>query len=94
MSTITVRDLDDEVRRRLRVRAATAGRSMEAEIRLILADAVRSSSAVERSLGAWIAEELGGVEDDEPGLFDVRRDDRVRPVDLDEAGGVDRDSTA
>lgn len=89
MSTITVRDLDDEVRRRLRVRAATAGRSMEAEIRVILTDAVRSSSAVERSLGSWIAEELDGIGDDEPGIFDVRRHDRVRPVDLAGAGRDD-----
>jgi plasmid stability protein len=33
MATISVRDLDDNVRDRLRVRAARHGRSMEAEIR-------------------------------------------------------------
>jgi plasmid stability protein len=90
MTTITVRGLDDEVKRRLRVRAATAGRSMEAEIRAILADAVGSPSVVERSLGSWLAAELGGIADDEPGIFDVRRpDDRVRPVDLGESGQGD-----
>ncbi|WP_109473365.1 helix-turn-helix domain-containing protein [Ornithinimicrobium cavernae] len=36
MATVTVRNLDDEVRRLLRIRAATNNRSMEAEIRHIL----------------------------------------------------------
>jgi antitoxin FitA len=48
MATLTVRDLDDSVRDRLRVRAAEHGRSMEAEVRVILTEAV--ASPVERSL--------------------------------------------
>lgn len=40
MAAISVRDLDDGVRERLRVRAARNGRSMEAEIRAILTEAV------------------------------------------------------
>lgn len=36
MATVTVRNLDDEVRRLLRIRAAVNNRSMEAEIRHIL----------------------------------------------------------
>jgi DNA-binding NarL/FixJ family response regulator len=40
MATVTVRGLDDEVRRRLRMRAAANDRSMEAEVRAILAEAV------------------------------------------------------
>ena len=40
MAALSIRDLDDEVRERLRVRAAQHGRSMEAEIRAILTDAV------------------------------------------------------
>jgi len=40
MATITVRDLDETVRDRLRRRAAANGRSMEAEARAILAEAV------------------------------------------------------
>ncbi|MDW5596656.1 plasmid stabilization protein [Conexibacter stalactiti] len=36
MATITVRNLDDDVKRRLRMRAAENGRSMEAEAREIL----------------------------------------------------------
>ncbi len=40
MASITIRNLDDEVKHRLRVRAAGNGRSMEDEARLILHEAV------------------------------------------------------
>lgn len=39
MATLNIRNLPDEVHRRLRVRAAEHGRSMEAEARAILAEA-------------------------------------------------------
>ena len=42
MASITIRNLDDEVKDRLRVRAAGNGRSMEEEARLILCEAVGS----------------------------------------------------
>ncbi|WP_133512731.1 FitA-like ribbon-helix-helix domain-containing protein [Candidatus Thiosymbion oneisti] len=41
MATVTVRNLPNEVHRALRVRAATHGRSTEAEIREILETTVR-----------------------------------------------------
>ena len=40
MSAVSIRNLDDRVKERLRVRAARHGRSMEAEMRVILTDAV------------------------------------------------------
>jgi len=40
MASITIRNLDDDVKKRLRVRAAENHRSMEEEARLILRDAV------------------------------------------------------
>ena len=40
MASITIRNLDDEVKTRLRVRAAGNGRSMEEEARQILRKAV------------------------------------------------------
>ena len=40
MANITIRNLDDDVKTRLRERAAGNGRSMEEEARLILGDAV------------------------------------------------------
>ncbi len=36
MATLTIRDLDDELKAQLRIRAAEHGRSMEAEVRAIL----------------------------------------------------------
>ena len=45
MASITIRNLDDDLKRRLRVRAAEHGRSMEAEVRDILRQAVGHLSA-------------------------------------------------
>ncbi|HZC99097.1 MAG TPA: Arc family DNA-binding protein [Actinomycetes bacterium] len=41
MAAVSIRNLDEETKRRLRIRAAQHGRSMEAEIRAILEAAVR-----------------------------------------------------
>ncbi|MDE0044718.1 MAG: plasmid stabilization protein [bacterium] len=64
MASITIRNLDDDVKTRLRVRAAGNGRSMEEEARLILRDAVgrkpRSRNLAE-AIRARIAP-LGGVD--------------------------------
>ena len=43
MATLTIRDLDDDVKQRLRVRAAGFGRSMEEEARQILRAALEHS---------------------------------------------------
>ena len=64
MASITIRNLDDEVKIRLRVRAAGNGRSMEEEARLILRDAVEQKPHA-RNLAAAIRARiaaLGGVE--------------------------------
>ena len=47
-STLMIRNLDDDVKARLRVRAATRGHSMAAEVRAILADAVNGGSPAPR----------------------------------------------
>ena len=63
MPTVTVRNLPAEVHRALRVRAAAHGRSTEAEIRDIPAQAVRSQGCLR--LGTELrryAEQIGGVE--------------------------------
>ncbi|HEY1618302.1 MAG TPA: Arc family DNA-binding protein [Streptosporangiaceae bacterium] len=51
VSAVSIRNLDDRVKERLRVRAARHGRSMEAEIREILTDAV-SEPETQGLLGA------------------------------------------
>jgi plasmid stability protein len=59
MATVTVRGLDDGVKERLQVRAAQNSRSMEAEVRAILADALASPSAVERHVAGVVAAASG-----------------------------------
>jgi antitoxin FitA len=61
MSAITIRNLPDETRRALKVRAARNGRSTEAEIRLILQAAVQPPLGLGSTLKA-IGQGLGGVE--------------------------------
>ena len=65
MATLTIRNLDEKVKRRLQVRAALNGRSMEAEVREMLSDLVASSPAAPRQgLGTAIHSlfaPLGGV---------------------------------
>ena len=46
MATLTVRNLPDEVRDKLRLRAARSGRSTEAEVRSLLIEAVREKPKV------------------------------------------------
>ena len=68
MATLVIRDLDDEVKARLRVRAAEHGRSMEAEARAILATELNSRRPA-RGLGSYISTrfgEAGGVDLDIP----------------------------
>lgn len=58
MASITIRNLDDSLKRRLRIRAAEQGRSMEEEAREILRAAV-SESAPPRNLAAAIRSRVG-----------------------------------
>ncbi len=64
MAALSVRDLDDRVRERLRIRAAQHGRSMEAEIRAILTAAVSDTSGDVGLAQALLSRfgELGGVD--------------------------------
>jgi plasmid stability protein len=65
VASITIRNLDDEVKTRLRVRAADNGRSMEEEVRLILREAVGQEAVPAKGLGTAIHalfKPLGGVE--------------------------------
>ena len=65
MASITIRNLDDDVKPRLRMRAAGHGRSMKEEARLILGDAVEREPAPAKGLGTALHElfkPFGGVE--------------------------------
>ncbi len=79
MAALSIRGLDDEVRDRLRVRAARNGRSMEAEMRHILVDAVQDESASDGLFTTLLDRfgDLGGVE-----LKLTKRTTRPRAADL------------
>jgi plasmid stability protein len=65
MTTLTIRNIDSTIKERLRVRAAQNGRSMEAELRAILADAVEAPPAPTLNLAEAIRRRFapfGGVE--------------------------------
>lgn len=65
MASITIRNLDDALKRKLRLRAAHRNRSMEDEARDILRTALAQESAGARNLADAIrelVEPLGGVE--------------------------------
>lgn len=75
MATITVRGIDDSTKAHLRVRAAEHGRSMEAEVRSILREALFGEVPANK-LGSRIHQrfvEAGGAELDLP-----ERSDGVR----------------
>ena len=75
MATLTVRNLPDEVHRALRIRAATHGRSTEAEVRDILEMVARPPERIKLgSLLASIAREAGGLTVEEQALFESVRD--------------------
>ena len=65
MASITVRNLDDGLKRRLRIRAAENGRSMEQEARDILRTALEEDAPTGKDLASAIRARfapLGGVE--------------------------------
>jgi antitoxin FitA len=59
MSVLTVRNLDDDLKTRLRVRAAQHGRSMEAEAREILRESLTDPPGPE--MGSWIRKRFEGL---------------------------------
>lgn len=65
MASMTIRDIDDSLKARLRVRAAKHGRSMEEEARDILRAALSTQASRARTLVDSIRarmEPLGGVD--------------------------------
>jgi plasmid stability protein len=63
MAVVTVRNISEEIHRALRLRAAQHGRSTEAEIRVILEDAVRPEGRVKiGSALAAFGQRFGGLD--------------------------------
>ena len=64
MARLTIRNLDDDIKQRLRIQAAEHGRSMEEEVRAILRSALTGTASptnLARAIGDRFAP-LGGVE--------------------------------
>lgn len=80
MSTLTVRNLDDGLKTRLRVRAAENGRSMEAEARAILRLTLVGEDGAHDRLGSRIHERFAGLRADKLEL--PPRNDPPRAADL------------
>jgi plasmid stability protein len=79
MATITIRRVDEKVKAKLRVRAASHGRSMEEEARTILRQAVElePSPAISENLAEVIRRRFapfGGVE------LEIPPRDAIRPA--------------
>lgn len=83
MASITIRNLDDNVKKRLRKQAAENGRSLEAEVRNILSRTAHSvpkkSHSTETGLDLFrgirdVVEKYGGVE------LEIPPRTRMRPV--------------
>ena len=76
MASITIRQLDERVKTRLRVRAARHGRSMEEEARQILKAGVEEQATSRPNLAQSIRllmDPLGGVELDIPPRGPIRK---------------------
>ncbi len=75
MATLTIRGLDDQTKTRLRVLAARHGRSMEAEVRAILEQAL-PAPAQSSGLGTRINQRFAGIDTAElkpPGRSEMPR---------------------
>ncbi|MDZ4348380.1 MAG: plasmid stabilization protein [Xanthomonadaceae bacterium] len=80
VATLTIRNLDDRLKARLRIRAAQHGRSMEEEARDILRAALSAQKPEPRNLAEAIRSRmapLGGVD-----LPEVQREAMREPPDL------------
>ena len=61
MAQLVVRNLEEKVRRRLRQRAKSHGRSMEEEVRVIIRDAVSGKPPVQEGLGTRLTKLFANV---------------------------------
>ena len=80
MASLTIRNLDDRLKARLRVRAARNNRSMEEEVRAILKATLTSEHGTSKSLVKAIRariDPLGGVE------LPLPLRERIREIELD-----------
>jgi plasmid stability protein len=82
MAQLVVRNLEEDVKARLQLRARRHRRSTEEEVREILRNAVKDESAQRKPLGSRLRERFAGIglEDDLPEL----RGEVARPATFEE----------
>ncbi|HXJ42145.1 MAG TPA: hypothetical protein VNH18_22900 [Bryobacteraceae bacterium] len=78
MASITIRQLDDSLKGKLRLAAASHGRSMEAEAREILRIALGDSGPPYRNIGTALYEAFQKY-----GGFDLKREQQPIPPPMD-----------
>ena len=78
MAQVLIRDLDDEIKRNLKKRAQLHGISMEAEARLILANALKEKEHSSCDLGSKIIERFAQAGLDEP--FPELHGQKINPM--------------
>ncbi len=90
MATLTIRNLEDTLKSRLRLRAAARNRSMEEEVRHILRAALQEPASSASDMGTRIRARFAGLGDVQlpiterepvrpPQAFDVAPTKRARP---------------
>ena len=84
MAQLVVRNVEDEVQRRLQERAALHGRSLEDEVRAILREAVGADPEEEFGLGTHIANLFEGIGLESASEIPELRGYPVRPATFDE----------
>jgi antitoxin FitA len=65
MASITIRNIDERVKRALRIKAAGRGHSMEEELRVVIHDATLERDNAPQNLATFISsrfDPLGGIE--------------------------------
>ena len=91
MATLTIRDLDESLKRNLRVRAASRNRSMEEEARQILRAALLEPPVPAKDLASRIRARFAGLGDVELGL--PRREPVREPPSFDDQTKAVRGAT-
>ena len=90
MATLTIRNLEDTLKSRLRLRAAARNRSMEEDLRYILRAALQEPASSASDMGTRIRARFAGLGDVQlpiterepvrpPQAFDVAPTKRARP---------------
>lgn len=77
MAALTIRNIDEGLKARLRVRAAENGRSMEAEVRQILAAHLEGARPEEWGLGSTISSRFALLDTEDFELPDRREPARA-----------------